>query len=106
MRCPELRLPTADPQPFATLETRHDHHRYRPSQGHAHRGRAEPRWAILATIRLPVDPATLSQLLRFADNWAQRQWLVEGAAGVGLGMAQRLMAHGQEVVDVPATLAA
>lgn len=33
-----------------------------------------PDGAILATTRLPVNGATLSELLAFADSWPQRQW--------------------------------
>ena len=65
-----------------------------------------PDGTILATTRLPVNTTTLGELLAFADRWPQRRWAVEGAAGLGLGIAQRLVAHGQDVVDVPATLAA
>lgn len=65
-----------------------------------------PDGTILATTRLPVNGATLSELLAFADSWPQRQWAVEGAAGLGLGIAQRLVAQNQDVFDVPATLAA
>src|SRR4051794_576217 len=65
-----------------------------------------PDGTILASTRLPVNPATLGELLAFADRWPQRRWAVEGAAGLGLGIAQRLVAQGQDVVDVPATLAA
>jgi transposase len=65
-----------------------------------------PDGTILATTRLPVNTTTLGELLAFADSWPHRQWAVEGAAGLGLGIAQRLVAHGQDVVDVPATLAA
>ena len=63
-----------------------------------------PDGTVLATTRLPVNTATLGELLAFADSWPQRRWAVEGAAGLGLGIAQRLVAHGEDVVDVPAHL--
>src|SRR4029450_6265949 len=34
------------------------------------------------------------------------RWAVEGASGLGRGIAQLLVAAGEQVVDVPATLAA
>jgi transposase len=65
-----------------------------------------PDGQALASVRLPVDAATLEELVAFARVWPDRQWAVEGATGLGLGIAQRLLAHGEDVVDVPATLAA
>jgi transposase len=53
-------------------------------------------------------PATLEgyQLLRqWAGRWPGRCWAVEGAHGVGRALAQRLVADGERVVDVPAKLA-
>ncbi|MDQ3764098.1 MAG: hypothetical protein M3460_21645 [Actinomycetota bacterium] len=37
---------------------------------------------------------------------AQRRWAVEGAKGLGRGVAQGLATAGEQVVDVPAQLAA
>ncbi len=65
-----------------------------------------PDGQLLASVRLAVGAATLEELLVFARAWPERQWAVEGATGLGLGIAQRLLAHGEDVVDVPATLAA
>jgi transposase len=39
-------------------------------------------------------------------EWPQRRWAIEGAHGVGRPLAQRLLADGETVVDVPAKLAA
>lgn len=39
-------------------------------------------------------------------RYPQRRWAVEGANGVGKPLAQRLVADGKTVVDVPAKLAA
>ena len=39
-------------------------------------------------------------------QWPERFWAVEGANGVGRPLAQRLVAAGEHVVDVPAKLAA
>jgi transposase len=40
------------------------------------------------------------------EQWPHRRWAVEGAHGVGRPLAQRLLAQGEAVVDVPAKLAA
>ena len=55
------------------------------------------------------DPATLDGyrlLHRWAGRWPQRCWAVEGAHGIGRALAQRLVGDGEQVVDVPAKLAA
>src|SRR5262249_4594006 len=46
------------------------------------------------------------QLRGFADRWEQRRWAVEGCHGAGRSLAQRLVADGEPVLDVPAKLAA
>ncbi len=47
-----------------------------------------------------------AQLTAFAARWAQRRWAVEGCHGAGRSLAQRLVADGEMVLDVPAKLAA
>ena len=42
----------------------------------------------------------------FARRWEQRRWAVEGCHGAGRSLAQRLVADGETVLDVPAKLAA
>ncbi len=42
----------------------------------------------------------------YAKAWPGRVWAVEGANGTGRPLAQRLLADGEVVVDVPAKLAA
>jgi transposase len=44
-------------------------------------------------------------LLNVAKRWPHRRWAVEGAAGTGAGIAQHLVAAGEQVSDVPAKLA-
>jgi transposase len=54
-------------------------------------------------------PATLDgyrQLREWAGRWPQRCWAVEGAHGIGRALAQRLVGDGEQVLDVPAKLAA
>lgn len=60
----------------------------------------------VATIRVAVTTTTVGQLREWAGRWLPRRWAVEGAEGLGRGVAQGLAAAGEQVVDVPAQLAA
>lgn len=40
---------------------------------------------LVASLRMAMTTATLSQLLEWAGQWDRRQWAVEGAAGLGRG---------------------
>jgi transposase len=56
----------------------------------------------LATLR--VASAAQAELLAWGQRWPERSWAVEGARGLGQGLAQWLLAAGESVVDVPARL--
>lgn len=60
----------------------------------------------LAVRRVAVNAGTYKTLMGWAARWPQRRFAVEGAAGLGRGIAQLLAGGGEDVVDVPATLAA
>lgn len=60
----------------------------------------------LGTIRVRASRTTIDELLQWAKDWPERRWAIEGARGLGQWLAQRLVAAGENVVDVPATLAA
>ena len=60
----------------------------------------------LDVIRVPVSPQGYRQLRGFAQRWNDPGWAIEGAAGLGAPLTQRLTADGIDVVDVPAKLAA
>jgi transposase len=60
----------------------------------------------LGQRRLLMNAGTLSQLTAWASSWPARRFAVEGAYGLGRGIAQQLAAAGEKVLDVPATLAA
>ena len=45
-------------------------------------------------------------MLKYGKAWPERSWAVEGANGTGRPLAQRLLEDGEQVVDVPAKLAA
>jgi transposase len=70
--------------------------------------------AVLDPVsKAPVESARFAntqdgyaQLTAFAARWDQRRWAVEGCHGAGRSLAQRLVADGETVLDVPAKLAA
>jgi transposase len=66
----------------------------------------DPRSRLLGQLRVSATSQAPIQLLAWAATWPQRRWAVEGASGLGRGIAQLLVAAGEEVVDVPAKLAA
>jgi transposase len=66
----------------------------------------EPNGQTHRPIRAVVDKTTPAVLLAWAARWPERQWAVEGATGLGRGIAQQLVAAGEVVLDVPAKLAA
>ena len=59
----------------------------------------------LAALQVVNDSAGYRDMLRLAKRWPQRTWAVEGAGGVGVQLAQRLVADGETVLDVPPKLA-
>ena len=61
---------------------------------------------LRATGRFGTSTAGYRELLRAARQWPERIWAVEGANGIGRPVAQRLLADGERVLDVPAKLAA
>ncbi len=61
---------------------------------------------LRATGSLPTDSSGYRLLMRYAAQWPDRVWAVEGANGIGRPLAQRLLAAGERVLDVPAKLAA
>jgi len=57
-------------------------------------------------IRVAVSAEGYRRLRRFAQRWNNPSTAIEGAAGLGAPLTQRLHADGIEVIDVPAKLAA
>ena len=66
----------------------------------------DERERVLATGRFGTDRDGYRQLLAAGRKWPERCWAVEGCQGVGRHLAQRLVADGEPVVDVPAKLSA
>jgi transposase len=61
---------------------------------------------LLGSGRFTTDKAGYAAMRSYVTTWPRRVWAVEGANGAGRPLAQRLLATGERVVDVPAKLAA
>jgi transposase len=61
---------------------------------------------MLGSGRFTTDQAGYTAMRKYAKTWPERVWAVEGANGVGRPLAQRLLEAGEQVIDVPAKLAA
>lgn len=61
---------------------------------------------VLTTGRFSTDKTGYAAMRRHVAAWPDRVWAVEGSNGAGRSLAQRLLADGEHVVDVPAKLAA
>ena len=62
--------------------------------------------AVLATGRFTTDKAGYAAMRKHVAPYRERVWAVEGSNGAGRPLAQRLLADGEHVVDVPAKLSA
>ena len=60
----------------------------------------------VARLTVRADRNQLRRLLTFAEPFGARTWAIESAGGLGYLVAQQLVAAGEDVVDVPPTLAA
>ena len=60
----------------------------------------------MARIEVRATKRQVEQLRKWATPFVERVWAIESAAGLGYLLAQQLVAAGEDVVDVPATLAA
>ena len=54
----------------------------------------------------PPTPRVIGAMFSFAERFPQRTWAIEGCAGIGKHIANRLIADGEQVVDVPPKLSA
>jgi transposase len=66
----------------------------------------DEREGVLAKGRFGTDTAGYQQMLAAGRQFPDRVWAVEGCAGIGRHIAQRLVADGETVIDVPAKLSA
>jgi transposase len=61
---------------------------------------------VLGRRRFGTDRDGFKALLDYARQWPQRVWAIEGCQGIGRHVANRLLADGEDVVDVPPKLSA
>src|SRR3954447_9186372 len=66
----------------------------------------DAREQVLAQRRFANDGAGYREMKTFVGDYRDRVWAVEGARGVGAGLAQRLVAEREQVLNVPAKLSA
>ena len=59
----------------------------------------------LRRIKVRAGRRQVDELLEWANGHQQRTWAVESAGGMGYLLSQQLVAAGERVLDVPATLA-
>jgi transposase len=58
----------------------------------------------LGQLQIRTGPRQISELLAWAAPFESRSWAIESVGGLGYLLAQQLVARGEHVVDVPATL--
>ena len=59
----------------------------------------------VAVLNVRSGSRQVDQLLEWAAPFVCRTWAIESVGGLGYLLAQQLVARGEHVVDVPATLA-
>src|SRR3954471_21827949 len=62
--------------------------------------------AIQGAGRFRTDREGYAAMLRYGRRWPERVWAIEGCAGIGKHIAVRLLADGEQVVDVPPKMSA
>ncbi|WP_338090771.1 IS110 family transposase [Planosporangium thailandense] len=66
----------------------------------------DDREKVLAQGRFGTDTVGYQAMLKVGRTYPDRTWAVEGCNGIGRHIAQRLVADGETVLDVPAKLSA
>src|SRR6266496_267265 len=61
---------------------------------------------VLGGGRFATDATGYKAMLGYGRLFAQRTWEIEGCQGIGRHIANRLLANGEQVVDVPPKLSA
>ena len=61
---------------------------------------------VLGGGRYGTDAAGYAAILASVRCWPERIWAIEGSRGIGRHLASRLVADGEQVVDVPPKLSA
>ena len=62
--------------------------------------------AVAGGGRYGTDAAGYAAMLAAVKAWPERIWAIEGCQGIGRHLANRLLADGEQVVDVPPKLSA
>ncbi len=65
-----------------------------------------PDESVAGRGRFDTDRAGYDAMLEVARAWPERVWAVEGCNGIGRHVALRLLADGEQVIDVPPKLSA
>lgn len=61
---------------------------------------------VLTVGRFGTDVAGFKAMAEHVKQWSDRVWAIEGCNGIGRHVAMRLLADGQDVLDVPPKLSA
>jgi transposase len=61
---------------------------------------------VLGGGRFGTELTGYRSMLDYLKRWPDRVWAIEGCSGIGRHIAMRLLADGQEIVDVPPKLSA
>jgi transposase len=61
---------------------------------------------VLGGGRYDTGPSGYRAMRRAVRRWPERTWAIEGCQGIGRHLANRLLADGEDVVDVPPKLSA
>jgi transposase len=59
----------------------------------------------ISGVKVRATRRQVEQLVHWVEPFEKRRWTIESAGGMGYLLAQQLVARGEEVLDVPATLA-
>lgn len=77
-----------------------------PHKASHHVFAVDDREAELGQISIRACRTQTERLLAWAEPFERRRWAIEGADGLGYLLSQQLVAAGERVINVPATLAA
>src|SRR5919107_2758901 len=61
---------------------------------------------IFGSGRFSTDRDGYTAMVKYAKQWTTRVWAIEGCQGIGRHIATRLLADGEQIVDVPPKLSA
>ncbi len=98
------------PIPVLNDDTKEDgyerHDRRGPAQGVTHRRGIDGSEAELAKLKVRAARHQVDEPLTWATRFKQRTWAIESAGELDFLLSEQLLAAGEQVVDVPASLAA